>query len=77
MTKFITDKLYKIRFYDHSTGSQDKIICETVGWIIKEDKTHVVLSYWIVDTDDDAVKRANIEPSSIIKSCIIRSRKLG
>jgi hypothetical protein len=74
---FIEGKLYKVRFYDHCIGKIDKMICEVVGWCIVDEADHVVLSHWIVDTDDAEVKRDNIEPVSIIKSCILRKRKLS
>ena len=75
MKRFVEGKLYKIRFYDHCVGSTDKMTCEVAGWVIKDDSHHVVLSHWIVDTKDAQVKKDNIEPVSIIKSCIIRARK--
>jgi len=75
--KFKEGSLYKIRFYDHCVGSQDIMICETTGWCIKDDAQHVVLSHWIVDTKDKQIKKDNVEPVSIIKSCIIRTRKLA
>ena len=74
--KFQEGKLYKIRFYDHCIGSHEKMICEVAGWIIKDDTQHVVITSWILDTDDPEIKKDNVEPVSIIKSCIIRSRKL-
>ena len=73
--KFSENALYKIRFYDHSVGSHDKMICEVVGWIIKDDLHHVVLTSWVVDTDDKQVRRDNVEPVSILKAVMIRSRK--
>lgn len=73
--KFEEHKLYKIRFYDHSVGSLDKMICEVVGWIVKDDEGHVVLTSWQVDTKDVQVKRDNVEPVSILKAVIISSRK--
>jgi len=74
--KFKIGGLYKIRFHDHSVGMSDKMVCETVGWIIKDDDHHTVLTSWKVDHKDEGIVKANVEPSSIIKSCIIRSRKL-
>lgn len=75
--KFIKGKLYKIRFYDHCIGSHDKMICEVVGWLLKDDKEHLVLTNWVVDTKDHQVKKDNVEPVSIIKSTIISSRKFS
>ena len=74
--KYELNKLYKIRFYDHCIGNhKGPVTCEVVGWIISEDETELRLTYWVVDTEDEQVKKDNIEPISIIKSCIIRSRK--
>lgn len=75
--KFQLGKLYKIRFYDHCVGISDKMICEAVGWVIKDDPHHVVITSWIVDTKDKEVKDENIEPTTIVKTCIIRKRKLA
>lgn len=72
---FEIGKLYKIRFYDHSIGSKEKMICEAVGWVIEDDSSHVLLSHWVVDTKDEQVKKDNVEPVNIVKACIIRSRK--
>ena len=75
--KFEVGKLYKVRFYDHCIGSKSEMECEVCGWIIKQDDVKVVLTYWHVDTEDTQVKRDNIEPITLIKSCIIRKRKLS
>lgn len=74
--KFEKAKPYKIRFYDHHIGGKDKMICEIVGWCILDDDEHAVFTHWIVDTHDDDIKKENVEPTSIIKSCILRVRKL-
>ena len=74
--KFEIGQNYKVRFYDHSTGGKEKMVCETQGWVLEEDADHVLLTYWRVLTGDEETKRDNIEPISIIKSCIIRVRKL-
>ena len=73
--KYIEHKLYKIRFYDHSIGTTDKMVCEAVGWVVKDDPDYVVLTSWKVDTKDVQVKRDNVEPVSILKAVIISSRK--
>lgn len=74
--KFIKGQNYKIRFYDHSIGSKEKLVCETQGWVLEDDGEHVLLTYWRVINTDEEVKRDNVEPVSIIKSCILRARKL-
>lgn len=76
MKKFVKNKLYKIRFYDHSIGTSEKIVCEVVGWVIDDDKDRVLLSYWIVDSKCEETKKGNMEPVSIIKSCILKAKKL-
>lgn len=73
---FKVGSLYKIRFLDHSVGSTDKMTIEAVGWCISDNNDHVVLTSWIVDTEDKQIKKDNIEPCSIIKRCILRKRKL-
>lgn len=76
--KYIKSKLYKVRFYDHAIGKADgPIVCEVVGWCLNDDPLELRLTYWVVDTDDEQIKKDNVEPISIIKSCIIRSRKLS
>jgi len=74
--RFEVGKNYKVRFYDHSIGSKEKIICETEGWVVEQDTEHLLLTYWRVVTGCEDVKRDNIEPVSIIKACIISARKL-
>ncbi len=76
-TKFEVGGLYKIRFNDHSIGTEEKMTCEVVGWVIKDDVDHVVLTSWVVQTKDEQVKKDNVEPTSILKPVIIRSRKLS
>lgn len=75
--KFQVGKLYKVRFYDHCIGASDKMTCEVAGWVIKDESDHVVLSSWVVDTKDTQIKKDNVEPVTIIKSCIIRKRKIS
>lgn len=73
--KFLVGTLYKIKFYDHSIGIAEKMICETVGWVISTDSIQLVLTNWRVLNSDKEIREYNIEPVSIIKSCIISSRK--
>ena len=76
LKKFRLGALYKIRFYDHSVGSTDKMLCEAVGWAIKDDSHHIALTSWMTITTDEDIKNNNFEPISIIKACILSSRKL-
>ena len=73
--KYEIGTLYKLTFYDHSIGMQEKMVCEVIGWVIKDDPHHVVLTAWKVKTGDDEVRRDNVEPVSILKAVIINSRK--
>jgi hypothetical protein len=75
--KFELGKLYKVTFLDHCAGGQEVITCEVAGWIIKETPEQITLTYWLVITDDEEVRRDNFEPVNIIKSAIKRARKLG
>ena len=75
--KFLEGCLYKIRFLDHCIGKHSSMTCEVVGWVLKQDDTEVVLTYWRVDTEDADIKRDNVEPVVILKSTIIRKRKIN
>jgi len=72
--KFKKGKLYKIKFYDHCIGQDKKMICEVIGWLLQNDKKHIVITYWRVNSNDKDIKKDNVEPVSIIKSCIIKIR---
>lgn len=76
--KFEIGKLYKVTFLDHCIGEDHNVItCEVAGWIIKDNDEHITLTYWQVVTEDEEVKRDNIEPVNIIKSTIKKARKLA
>ena len=75
--KFEICKIYKVRFYDHCIGKAEKMICEVVGWVVQDEKDFVVLTSWIVDTDDKQIKKDNVEVTTLLKSCIIRKRKFS
>lgn len=70
----IGDK-YTIQFHDHCTGSF-KVVCEVTIYVTSEDKTHVYGTWWRVLTDDKEVEEHNREMVSIIKSTIIKKRKM-
>lgn len=72
--KFQEGKLYWVKFYDHSIGTKEEMICEIVGWCLEDRKNSVIFTHWVVDTKDEQVKKDNVEPMSIIKSCVIRKR---
>lgn len=74
--KFENGRAYKIRFYDHCIGIKEAMVCEVMGWVIKEDKTSLILTHWRVDNKDKTMVDDNHEPVTIVKSCIIRTKKL-
>jgi len=74
--KFKKGDLYRIKFYDHAIGLVDPMECEVVGWILKNNKLNVVVTFWRVNNGCSETKKDNVEPVSIMKSCIIKSRKL-
>ena len=74
--KFQLGKLYKVTFYDHSIGMQEKMICQIVGWCIKDEPDHAVFTSWVVVTKDEEIKKDNVEPVSILKAVIKSIRKI-
>ena len=76
MKKWEEGKLYKIRFRDHVIGKEGSVICEVCGWVLRETKEDLILTYWLVDSTDKKLQRDNIEPVTVVKSTIIRSRKI-
>ena len=73
--KFKIGDKYIIQFHDHCTGNF-KMLCEVMLKIIKEDSTHIYGTWWILITDDQDVEEANVEMVSIIKSTIVKKRKV-
>lgn len=74
--KFQKDKLYYLKFKDHSAGIKNIMIIEAVGWVVKDEKDYVVFTSWLVNNDDKEIVDNNHEPFSIVKSCIIKKRLL-
>lgn len=75
--KFEVGKLYRITFLDHCVGEHNLITCEVAGWLVSQTSEHITVTYWQVITEDEEVRRDNIEPVNIIKSTIKKTRKLG
>jgi len=70
---FKKGELYLIRFYDHCIG--DTLLeCEVVGWVFYDDEKTVRVTFWHID--DEEWKGENKEPVTILKSTIIRKKKL-
>jgi len=69
--------LYYFKFYDHGINIKKEIICEVVGWVIEDHPTRVVTSHWqVIDNDKELVEN-NLEYTTIIKSCIVKRKKLN
>lgn len=75
MSKYTLNKLYKVTFYDHCLGQKELAKCKLVGWLIKEDKLSITLTFWLVDSKDKTVVAENLEPVTIAKSTILSTRK--
>lgn len=75
--KFKKGKCYHIRFYDHYVHGAEPIVCETVGWVIREDKTHLYLSWWKLDHIDHKVVSENLEVYGLVKAAMISKKLLG
>lgn len=73
--KFEKGCKYSIRFHDHCVG-EFEVLCEVTVWVISETKTHVYGTWWKVITDDKEVEENNREMVSIIKSTIVKRKKL-
>lgn len=67
---------YTIQFWDHCVG-EDKVLCEVTMWITKEQKHHVYGTWWRVLTDNEETEENNREMLSIVKSAIVKKRKLA
>lgn len=73
--RFKVGSKYTIQFYDHCVGNF-KVLCEVTIWVTKTDRSHVYGTWWKVITDDKEVEESNREMVSIIKSTIIKKKKL-
>lgn len=73
-TKFKLHKLYYVKFKDHAFGINKVCVINAVGWVTEDDPDYVVLTPWLVESDDYDVVKNNQEPFTIIKSCIIKKR---
>jgi len=72
--KFNKGSLYKITFLDHCVGIKEEMKCHAVGWVIHSTKLSVTISHWIIDSSCDETKMQNIEPTTIVKSTILKAR---
>lgn len=74
--QFLEGKLYIISFYDHCIGSMSPVECKVCGWVMRSNKKCVVLTAWKVQNQDKETTDSNSEPVVILKSTIIKVRKI-
>ena len=75
-TNFKIGQAYRIEFLDHCTGSDEEILCEVFGRVLKQTENSVVLSWWNVLNSDKETKDNNREKVTILKSTIKKKRVL-
>jgi hypothetical protein len=73
--KFKIGGQYSIKFWDHCKGD-GAVLCEVAMWIISEDKTSVMGTWWKVHDEDEATTELNRETVTIIKAAIVSKRKI-
>ena len=73
--KFKLGEKYTIQFWDHCLGDF-KVLCEVTIYITKQSKVHLHGTWWRILTDDSEVEESNREMVTIIKSAIVKKRKL-
>ena len=70
MVKFKKGKWYLVEFWDHVCGADKVVKCRIFGYMIKEDKLSVTLSWW--DCMDGDFKDDNQEHVTLLKSTLCR-----
>ena len=66
---------YYIKFLDHVLSDEHILMeCEIMGWVLSQDKDRVTVTYWNVLKE--SYKEGNDEPVNIIKSTILKKRKV-
>lgn len=76
--KFQTGCLYVIQFWDHCVGEDEPIKFEVAGWVIKDNPLYITTTHWMIDSaceDLDLIGNSS-EPSTILKSTIIKKRRI-
>jgi hypothetical protein len=68
--EFTEGQHYIVEFLDHFVGHDEPILCQVSGWVTKDDPDYVVLTTWLVLTDDRSIEEDNREMVAIIKSTI-------
>jgi len=67
---------YEVSFWDHCVGFEKPMLCKVSGYLINDTSSFIMLTTWVVVSDDDEVVQNNIEPVVILKSTIKSVRKL-
>ncbi len=73
---FAVGSAYYIKFLDHIKGASEPLYCQVLGWIIKEEEGFIVLAWWMPEDKDEQLVKDNQELLTIVKSTIIRKKKV-
>jgi hypothetical protein len=76
IVRFKTGGSYYIIFHDHCVGDDDPVECEVFGRVIKQCDNFVTISWWNVLNSTKEVQDSNREIVNIVKSTILKKRKL-
>ena len=70
MARFRKGKWYKVTFFDHVMGQSDPVKCVVVGYVVKQCKVSLTLSWWeCLDID---LKEDNQELVTLLKSTFVQ-----
>ena len=72
---FENGELYVITFLDHVLSDEHVLMeCQVAGWVLSQDDKRLTVTYWNVLKE--SYKEGNDEPVNIIKSTILKKRKV-
>jgi hypothetical protein len=74
--KFKVGDCYAIEFDDHAIG-MGVIKIAVVGWFVEEDAKSLRFSYWVPMVSDKETREANMECFCILKSTILKKKKIS
>lgn len=74
MGKFKEGEWYLVKFWDHTCGVDKLVSCKVFGYVIKQDKLSVTLSWW--ECEDPEFKESNQEIVTLLKSTLLRVSKV-
>ena len=72
--KFKRLRAYRLRFYDHSSGyswTHPGVVCNTLGYYLKEDDNFYFFSWWEVEDRDSAAN--NREFYRVVKGALVEA----